>query len=574
MKQRFITKILALVLLTVLLSAVLTALAFGYYGRAKLSSMKAQELLPRAEFIANLTAEYLQGYVGEVDYMRAVSSEYRIWDASVYVFYANGELIVQPAGLADMNATELQGYVSTVLAGSSVYEPDTVSSAGVIIGEPAVSRYGNVLAAVFLIKPVEEVAAATNSLTISLLVSMLAVLTVMALPVYLVSRRLTTPLKQMSAVANSMAQGDFSARAEGRGSVEIAQLGQSLNHLSCELSTTIANLTFERNRIKAVMDGLREGIIACDAQGRIIQYNPAAVKLLGGEAGDDPASLLKAHGVKVPLSEDDVNSSGISVEVGEAVLSLSVALLERGDGALEGAVMLIRDVTEAIRLEQTRREYVANVSHELRTPLSCIRGLADALNDNMLDNDADKARYYANILHETMRLSRLIDDLLELSRLQSGSASIKLGRVCITDMLLEASDRFREAAKARGMEILLDMPEQRVYAHTNEDRAEQVLVALVDNAITHAADGDIRVRLARRGAKLAVSVSNNGEISKSDIAHVFDRFYKADKSHSGGGTGLGLAIAREVIAAMGESIAAASEDGVVTFTFTLSEELS
>ena len=231
--------------------------------------------------------------------------------------------------------------------------------------------------------------------------------------------------------------------------------------------------------------------------------------------------------------------------------------------------MLIRDITEASRLEQTRTEYVANVSHELRTPIASIRGLADALNDGMVKKDEDKARYYGYILRESMRLSRLIDDLLELSRLQSGTIALKKQFISINELIEDVADRYVSAAREKGLNVEIDIGEPyKVY--TNPDRAEQVLVALTDNAIKYGYSGTLRFSAEKKGDSLYISVSNPGSIADEDIDHVFERFYKADKSHAGQGTGLGLSIVYEVLDLLGERIWVKSENGTVTFTFTLS----
>ena len=231
--------------------------------------------------------------------------------------------------------------------------------------------------------------------------------------------------------------------------------------------------------------------------------------------------------------------------------------------------MLIRDITEASRLEQTRTEYVANVSHELRTPIASIRGLADALNDGLVKKDEDKARYYGYILRESMRLSRLIDDLLELSRLQSGTIAFKKQFISINELIEDVADRYVSAAREKGLNVEIDIGEPyKVY--TNPDRAEQVLVALTDNAIKYGYSGTLRFSAEKKGDSLYISVSNPGSIADEDIDHVFERFYKADKSHGGQGTGLGLSIVNEVLELLGERIWVKSENGTVTFTFTLS----
>ena len=569
-KDTILRRIVVIILLSVLLSAVLTTAAFYYSGGRVFSGIKAKELRPRAEYLANITAEYLQGLITKETYERSIGRGFKVWDASMYAYDACGDLFAYPANEdSTVNKDAISGLLQNVLKGESVYSPNTKNHAGVLIGEPVVSRFGNVIGALFLVKPLNELNAAMGSLIYALIISMIASSLIMILPAYLGSRSIVRPIRQMNVTANAMAGGNFTAKAEEEGTDELVQLGRSLNHLSAALSATISDLTLEKNRLHAVINGIGEGIIAIDAEGKIIKTNSAALRLLGGSYADDitalPAYRQAAEDIGCVLGGETVSKE---LKVRDRILRVAITPLTDG-GRGEGAVMLIRDITEASRLEQTRTEYVANVSHELRTPIASIRGLADALNDGLIKKDEDKARYYGYILRESMRLSRLIDDLLELSRLQSGTIAFKKQFISINELIEDVADRYVSAAREKGLNVEIDIGEPyKVY--TNPDRAEQVLVALTDNAIKYGDSGTLRFSAEKKGDSLYISVSNPGSIADEDIDHVFERFYKADKSHAGQGTGLGLSIVNEVLELLGERIWVKSENGTVTFTFTLS----
>ena len=569
-KDTILRRIVVIILLSVLLSAVLTTAAFYYSGGRVFSGIKAKELRPRAEYLANITAEYLQGLITKETYERSIGRGFKVWDASMYAYDACGDLFAYPANEdSTVNKDAISGLLQNVLKGETVYSPNTKNHAGVLIGEPVVSRFGNVIGALFLVKPLNELNAAMGSLIYALIISMIASSLIMILPAYLGSRSIVRPIRQMNVTANAMAGGNFTAKAEEEGTDELVQLGRSLNHLSAALSATISDLTLEKNRLHAVINGIGEGIIAIDAEGKIIKTNSAALRLLGGSYADDitalPAYRQAAEDIGCVLGGETVSKE---LKVRDRILRVAITPLTDG-GRGEGAVMLIRDITEASRLEQTRTEYVANVSHELRTPIASIRGLADALNDGLVKKDEDKARYYGYILRESMRLSRLIDDLLELSRLQSGTIAFKKQFISINELIEDVADRYVSAAREKGLNVEIDTGEPyKVY--TNPDRAEQVLVALTDNAIKYGYSGTLRFSAEKKGDSLYISVSNPGSIADEDIDHVFERFYKADKAHAGQGTGLGLSIVNEVLGLLGERIWAKSENGTVTFTFTLS----
>ena len=569
-KDTILRRIVVIILLSVLLSAVLTTAAFYYSGGRVFSGIKAKELRPRAEYLANITAEYLQGLITKETYERSIGRGFKVWDASMYAYDACGDLFAYPASEdSTVNKDAISGLLQNVLKGETVYSPNTKNHAGVLIGEPVVSRFGNVIGALFLVKPLNELNAAMGSLIYALIISMIASSLIMILPAYLGSRSIVRPIRQMNVTANAMAGGNFTAKAEEEGTDELVQLGRSLNHLSAALSATISDLTLEKNRLHAVINGIGEGIIAIDAEGKIIKTNSAALRLLGGSYADDitalPAYRQAAEDIGCVLGGETVSKE---LKVRDRILRVAITPLTDG-GRGEGAVMLIRDITEASRLEQTRTEYVANVSHELRTPIASIRGLADALNDGLVKKDEDKARYYGYILRESMRLSRLIDDLLELSRLQSGTIAFKKQFISINELIEDVADRYVSAAREKGLNVEIDIGEPyKVY--TNPDRAEQVLVALTDNAIKYGYSGTLRFSAEKKGDSLYISVSNPGSIADEDIDHVFERFYKADKAHAGQGTGLGLSIVNEVLELLGERIWVKSENGTVTFTFTLS----
>ena len=569
-KDTILRRIVVIILLSVLLSAVLTTAAFYYSGGRVFSGIKAKELRPRAEYLANITAEYLQGLITKETYERSIGRGFKVWDASMYAYDACGDLFAYPANEdSTVNKDAISGLLQNVLKGETVYSPNTKNHAGVLIGEPVVSRFGNVIGALFLVKPLNELNAAMGSLIYALIISMIASSLIMILPAYLGSRSIVRPIRQMNVTANAMAGGNFTAKAEEEGTDELVQLGRSLNHLSAALSATISDLTLEKNRLHAVINGIGEGIIAIDAEGKIIKTNSAALRLLGGSYADDitalPAYRQAAEDIGCVLGGETVSKE---LKVRDRILRVAITPLTDG-GRGEGAVMLVRDITEASRLEQTRTEYVANVSHELRTPIASIRGLADALNDGLVKKDEDKARYYGYILRESMRLSRLIDDLLELSRLQSGTIAFKKQFISINELIEDVADRYVSAAREKGLNVEIDIGEPyKVY--TNPDRAEQVLVALTDNAIKYGDSGTLRFSAEKKGDSLYISVSNPGSIADEDIDHVFERFYKADKSHAGQGTGLGLSIVNEVLELLGERIWVKSENGTVTFTFTLS----
>lgn len=243
---------------------------------------------------------------------------------------------------------------------------------------------------------------------------------------------------------------------------------------------------------------------------------------------------------------------------------------EKGEiGALGQSINHFAEQSE--QLEQTRRDYVANVSHELRTPIASIRAMGETLQDGMVKGEEKQSLYYGNIVRESMRLSRLVDDLLQLSRLQSGTAALQKSRFDLREVIRNMADIYSYTAKETGLRFLIPVNTDEILpVFSNPDRIEQVLVILLDNAIKHTTDGSITLSITQLADHVELQVSDTGEgIPPEDLPHIFERFYKVDKSHSGGGTGLGLSIAWETLQGLGEKIRVMSSPRGTQFTFTI-----
>lgn len=391
--------------------------------------------------------------------------------------------------------------------------------------------------------------------------------------------RAVKPIMQLRDVAVAVANGDLSARCDESAPGELGELGRAINNLSSQLARNLYTLILERNRLRQMIDGLSEGVVAVDSEGGITHANPALEKLFA--RGKPGVHLPDARMRVIPDSSvwadfDSVIATGEPVTrnltVQDRTLRLTVSPIIDEIGMTAGAVGLISDITQSERLERTRREYVSNVSHELRTPLTAVRALVEPLKEGMVTSEADRMRYYDIILREVLRLSRLINDQLELSRLQSGTIAIEKKRMTLDDLVYDVCDRYQSIAEEHGLS--LEIPTDfaacpPVYA--NADRVEELLIILLDNAIKYTEKGSVRVSAEWDDTVVRLSVSDTGiGISEEDLPYVFDRFYKVDKAHSGKGSGLGLSIAQELITRMDEEISVGSEkDQGTTFTFTI-----
>ena len=387
------------------------------------------------------------------------------------------------------------------------------------------------------------------------------------------------PVADLRDAAVAMADGHLETRADETVDGELGQLGVALNHLSDQLSRNLYTLIVERNRLRNMLNGLSEGIVAIDAEKRVTHTNPALGKLIprpkAGQHFPDPRQKTIPDAT-IWADFDKVMETGEpmtrNLEVRDMILRMTVTPIVDEIDAIAGAVGLFSDITQMERLEKTRRDYVSNVSHELRTPLTAMRALVEPLKDGMVTKEEDRMRYYDIILREIMRLSRLINDQLELSRLQSGTLSIQKTQMKIDDLVYDVCDRYAAIAEEHGLKlkVITDFSQcPSVYA--NADRLEQMLIILLDNAIKYTEQGSVSLSARWDDEKVVISVKDTGiGIDEQDLPYVFDRFYKVDKAHSGKGSGLGLSIAKELLKRMGEDIRVASEKGKGTqFSFTV-----
>lgn len=361
------------------------------------------------------------------------------------------------------------------------------------------------------------------------------------LVLFLLAWRIMQPVDTLVNAAERLSEGEVAEVSE-KLPVELRPLGRAFNHMSRRLAQSLGDLTNERDTLSQVLEGLDEGVLAVDQDGDLLRENRAAVTLLGGRGSQAYARVLSAL-----RRAGEEGQKDLRFQVGERTLLAVFRPLAAG------ALAVLRDVTEHERLERTRHEYVANISHELRTPLASMRGLAEGLRDGLVADENERARYYELILAEIRRLSRLVNDLLELGNLQSSPAAFAIERVDAAETLYELYDRTLSLAEKKGVALSLAAEEDLPFVYTNEDRLQQVLTILLDNAIKFTpAGGQVTLGAHREARYVRFSVRDTG-IGMDDYTarHAFDRFHQADPSHGAKGSGLGLAIAREIMQRLG-----------------------
>ncbi|PYI54973.1 ATP-binding protein [Paenibacillus flagellatus] len=404
---------------------------------------------------------------------------------------------------------------------------------------------------------------------------------------FFLSTKITQPLLQMKKAADFITLGEYKTRVPVSSSDEIGELAVAFNHMTGRLDETINALNHEKEHLSSVLRSMTDAVVTLDADGRVILTNPQGERLVEEwrELGwEDGAGGQTDGGSPVPqplqpLFETVVRSNKettSNVHVRSNVYSVVMAPLYSTDG-LRGTVAVLRDVTEEHRLDKLRKDFVANVSHELRTPLSMLQGYSEALLDDIAATPEER-RELAQVIHdESLRMGRLVKDLLDLARMEAGHIELHFRRFALDPLLARVNRKFTALCKERGIALKVEAaePDMTLYS-ADEDRLEQVLTNLLDNAVRHTPSGSwIALRVKRpadpKDESVLFEIEDGGQgIPREDLPYIFERFYKADKARtrgSSGGTGLGLAIVKNIVDAHNGSIHAESELGQGTTFF-------
>ncbi|MHA7965003.1 cell wall metabolism sensor histidine kinase WalK [Paenibacillus sp. CAU 1782] len=408
----------------------------------------------------------------------------------------------------------------------------------------------------------------------------------------LLAHTITSPIKGLTRQAEAMAEGNFNLKAPVLGDDEIGRLSMAFNDMTSRLKDALSANEEENEKLTSVLSNMSDGVVAADERGNIIVWNRRALQLMEVETfqgaelsellmlGPDKLSELRqGKGQTLLISRENTDRSTGDAE--ETLLKVTFTPIHRRDKGITGTIALLQDATEQEKLEQSRRQFVANVSHELRTPLTTIKSYAEALGDGALEERELSERFVGVISNETERMIRLVTDLLHLSRLDSNQAPLRRRQTNIHEMLDEVADRFSFQLRQKSIQASVRVERKLHTAWLDRDQIDQVLDNLMSNAIKYTLDGGSIELIARKssdGGMLEISVKDTGiGIPKKDLSRIFDRFYRVDKARSRnmGGTGLGLSIAREIVKAHGGSIALYSElnEGtMVTFSLPLLQE--
>jgi len=419
----------------------------------------------------------------------------------------------------------------------------------------------------------------SSRLDAKLIVATTGALAVAVLIALLAAHWIARLVRSLTSAARRMARGDFAVRTRVGGTDEIAELGGALDQLAIGLSDAMTQLRSERDLLGGILDAMQEGVLVLDAEARIVRVNPAlrSMLLLGRDAVGHPLlEVVRNAELKELVDQGRVGAASREIEISglKPRVLLARASTLPADESRGAASMLVvcRDVTAVRRLETMRRDFVANVSHELRTPVTAVRSAAETLQAGGGEMPAESAQRFVDIIDRNAeRLQGLIEDLLDLSRIESKEFRLSREPVVLRPFLGHSLSLFRDRAEKRGIRLRLEVAENTPPVYADRKALEQVVTNLTDNAVKYCPNCAITLGAHEDKGGVAITVKDGGPgIEEKHLPRLFERFYRVDagRSREVGGTGLGLSIVKHLVEAMEGEVKVDSVVGRGT-TFTV-----
>lgn len=449
-----------------------------------------------------------------------------------------------------------------------------------IIGVP-LHMQGGETGAVFIYQSLEVMQQTSREATKFILLVAGVAIILTTIFAFFLSTRITAPLRKMREAAFEVARGKFDTKVPILTHDEIGELATAFNQMGRQLKFNMNALNQEKEQLASILSSMADGVITFNRDGTILITNPPADRFLqywyyekgdfGNGAEEIPSEAMELFQKAVDTEKEQIGE--VSLQGRHWVILVSPLYSNQ---FIRGAVAVLRDMTEERQLEKMRKDFIANVSHELRTPISMLQGYSEAIVDDIAESQEEKREMAKVIYDESLRMGRLVNELLDLARMEAGHIQLTMEEIKLGTFINRIIHKFQGLAKESGIYLHAEMEDGLESFTMDPDRIEQVLTNLIDNAIRHTPSGGTVILSTlhdEKGIRMEVKDSGSG-IPEEDLPFVFERFYKADKARtrgrSGSGTGLGLAIAKNIIEAHHGHISVNSKmDQGTTFSFIL-----
>nr|WP_281393977.1 ATP-binding protein [Texcoconibacillus texcoconensis] len=444
-----------------------------------------------------------------------------------------------------------------------------------IVGIPV--DIGGESGAVFMYQSLDVVEGARGETTNIILLSAGIAIILTTVFAFFLMTRITAPLRKMRKASLEVAKGNFDTKVPILTRDEIGLLGMAFNRMARALNKNITALNQEKEQLSRILSSMADGVITLDREGSLVVTNPPADQFIRAwvfeqglsseETPQIPKEIETLFNQVVELEKEQM----VEVDVqGRSWVVLMTPLYQKSD--VRGAVAVLRDMTEERMHDKLRKDFIANVSHELRTPISLLQGYSEAIVDDVVPSEEEKRELAQIIYDETLRMGRLVNELLDIARMEAGHITLNRERFSLNDFAERIMNKFQASANDHNVQLISNIENKEIDMDADPDRLEQVLTNLIDNAFRHTSEGGkvlLNIRSDDEGVQLDVTDTGSG-IAEEDLPFVFERFYKADKARTRGhsGTGLGLAIVKNIVEAHRGQVSAHSKLGEGT-TFSV-----
>ncbi|MFA5576736.1 MAG: ATP-binding protein [Tissierellaceae bacterium] len=438
---------------------------------------------------------------------------------------------------------------------------------------PVFTEVGKVKGVIYMVANLDNVFITVNESKKILTSATIIALLVTVFLGYLIASSITEPIRDVTKKAEEMARGDFNQFVEVRSDDEIGQLANMFNHLTLKLKDTIQEMDLERSKLDTIFSYMAEGVIAVGTNGQLIHANPIAVELLGLKGDyiyseellqNRPFPLEMINVEKVDYEDESSLEGEETIEIDKQIYKVKYAPFKNENKDIGGLIIVFQDITKEHKLDNMRKEFVANVSHELKTPITTIKSYTETLMEDGIDSSLSR-KFLSVIDNECDRMTRLVRDLLQLSNLDYKKTMWKKEEVSLESLLKDILVKLDLVFKEKEQELILDFQEDLPNIVVDKDGIEQVILNIVSNSIKYTNNrSKIKVSLGSGEEYLFIRVEDNGAgIPKEDQKRIFERFYRVEKGRSRdlGGTGLGLSIARQIVEAHNGNISLMSSPG-------------